>query len=47
MKRLRMGKTPPSEKALATEPAKGEEVFQISEGKSRIVGVKRELYNMR
>ncbi|XP_023574170.1 zinc finger protein 638 [Octodon degus] len=31
MKRVKMGKTPPSEKAVATEPIKGEEAFQISE----------------
>ncbi|XP_012929506.2 zinc finger protein 638 isoform X2 [Heterocephalus glaber] len=31
VKRVRMGKTPPSEKVVATEPAKGEEAFQISE----------------
>ncbi|XP_023408523.1 zinc finger protein 638 isoform X1 [Loxodonta africana] len=30
-KRVRIGKTPPSEKAVETEPAKGEEVFRISE----------------
>ncbi|KAM6179350.1 zinc finger protein 638 isoform 2-T2 [Erethizon dorsatum] len=31
MKRVRMGKTPSSEKAVAAEPTKGEEAFQISE----------------
>ncbi|XP_077912544.1 zinc finger protein 638 isoform X6 [Halichoerus grypus] len=30
-KRVRIGKTPPSEKAVATDPMKGEEAFQISE----------------
>ncbi|KAF5917933.1 hypothetical protein HPG69_019739, partial [Diceros bicornis minor] len=30
-KRVRIGKTPPSEKAVVTEPVKGEEAFQISE----------------
>ncbi|XP_026928039.1 zinc finger protein 638 isoform X4 [Acinonyx jubatus] len=30
-KRVRIGKTPPSERAVATEPVKGEEAFQISE----------------
>lgn len=30
-KRVRIGKIPPSEKAVATEPVKGEEAFQISE----------------
>ncbi|XP_008577364.1 PREDICTED: LOW QUALITY PROTEIN: zinc finger protein 638 [Galeopterus variegatus] len=30
-KRVRIGKAPPSEKAVATEPAKGEEAFQMSE----------------
>ncbi|XP_072793681.1 zinc finger protein 638 isoform X2 [Vicugna pacos] len=30
-KRVRIGKTPPSEKAVLAEPAKGEEAFQISE----------------
>uniref|UniRef100_A0A9L0S7U9 Zinc finger protein 638 n=1 Tax=Equus caballus TaxID=9796 RepID=A0A9L0S7U9_HORSE len=30
-KRVRIGKTPPSEKAVVTEPVKGEEAFQINE----------------
>uniref|UniRef100_A0A8C9ACZ0 Zinc finger protein 638 n=1 Tax=Prolemur simus TaxID=1328070 RepID=A0A8C9ACZ0_PROSS len=30
-KRVRIGKTPPSEKAVVTEPAKGEEDFEMSE----------------
>ncbi|EPY87378.1 hypothetical protein CB1_000252004 [Camelus ferus] len=30
-KRVRIGKTPPSEKAVMAEPVKGEEAFQISE----------------
>lgn len=36
-KRVRIGKTPPLEKAVAGEPAQGEEAFQISEGKARLM----------
>lgn len=36
-KRVRIGKTPPSEKAVVTEPVKGEEAFQINEGKAGLV----------
>ncbi|KAB1267293.1 Zinc finger protein 638 [Camelus dromedarius] len=40
-KRVRIGKTPPSEKAVMAEPVKGEEAFQISEDKGAF-GVARE-----
>lgn len=40
-KRVRIGKTPPSERAVATEPVKGEEAFQISEGKAGLMEVGR------
>lgn len=36
-KRVKIGKTLPSERAVATEPVKGEEAFQISEGKPRLM----------
>lgn len=38
-KRVRIGKTPPSEKAVTAEPAKDEEAFQISEGKAGSIEV--------
>lgn len=36
---MRIGKTPPSEKAVMAEAAKGEEGFQISEGKASLIEV--------
>lgn len=36
-KRVRIGKTPPLEKAVAGEPAQGEEAFQIGEGKAGLM----------
>ena len=38
-KRVRIGKTPPSEKAVTAEPANDEEAFQISEGKAGLIEV--------
>lgn len=40
-KRVRIGKMPPSEKAVAKDPMKGEEAFQISEGKAGLMEVGR------
>ena len=36
-KRVRIGKMPPSEKAVTVEPVKDEEASQLSEGKLRLM----------
>lgn len=36
-KRVRIGKMPPSEKAVTVEPVKDEEPSQLSEGKLRLM----------
>jgi hypothetical protein len=41
VKRVRVGKAPSSLQAVAAEPTKGEEAFQISEGKEDCWGGER------
>lgn len=40
-KRVRIGKTPASGKAVAADPRKGEEAFQICEGKAGLMEMGR------